>query len=163
MDNVVKNILLVEDDENDVFFIRHSLKGLGYRGALNVCANGEEAIDYIFGCGEFADRARFPFPQLIVTDWQMPRAGGKEVLNWLRDHPSYMVVPVIVLTSSGQAQDVKDAYCAGATAYLVKPSSQEKLGEIFRDFLQFWGHVLKPQLDVHAPCEEAKEAAAVHH
>jgi CheY-like chemotaxis protein len=160
MNDPVKNILLVEDDPNDVFFLQRSLESTGYRGGLSVCADGEDAINYIFGCNEYVDRTRHPFPQLILSDWQMPRAGGKELLKWLREHPAYMVVPVIILSSSAESRDVKDAYCAGATAYIVKPPTQEMLGYIIRDFIQFWDHVLKPRLDIHTPCDAPRVPAS---
>lgn len=153
MKNLLRNILLVEDDENDLLFFRHALKRLHFRGFVAVCRNGDEAVEYITGCGAYGDREKYPFPQLVITNWKMPVAGGKELLKWMRDHPHYMVMPVIILSSSAEDVDVKDAYCAGATAYLMKPATQAQLGEMLNDFIRFWTHVIKPKLEVHAPCE----------
>ena len=148
----LQNILVVEDEEADRFFIQRAFDLVSASCSLYTVANGQEAIDYIAGFESYADRAAHPFPDVVITDWRMPIAGGVELLEWMREHPYFMVMPVIVLSASDEREDVKNAYCAGITAYLIKPQTQEALAEILQDFIQFWRHVENPRPDIGSPC-----------
>jgi CheY-like chemotaxis protein len=131
-------ILLVEDDSNDVLLIRKALEGGGIDNPVQTVSDGEEAIDYLQGCGAFSDRRLFPLPGLIVTDLKMPRANGIEFLRWLRSHPFGKVIPAIVLTSSMEPADVQDAYSSGANSYLVKPAGFGELKRMLRTVVDYW-------------------------
>ena len=89
--------------------------------------DGDEAIQYLSGTGEFSDRTRYPLPCLLLLDLNLPRQSGLEVLEWVRSQPSLQSMPVVILTSSSQDRDIGSAYSLGANGYLVKPPSSEKL------------------------------------
>src|SRR6185369_4996456 len=108
------NILLIEDDENDAFMMCRALKEEGITVPIHICKDGNEGIAYLDGKGEFADRARHPYPSMIIMDLKMPRASGFDVLEWLRANPRLMIIPVIIWSSSCDDEDVKHAYCLGA-------------------------------------------------
>src|SRR5687767_6869400 len=112
-------ILIVEDDPNDVLFLKRALKKSQIENPVCTLSNGEEAIAYLSGIGDYADRITHPFPKVIILDLKMPRKGGLEVLEWLRDHPQYRVIPTIILTSSKLNEDVIKAYGLGANSYMV--------------------------------------------
>jgi CheY-like chemotaxis protein len=131
-------ILLVEDEENDVFFIQQAFKKAEILNPLQVAANGKEAIDYLSGEGPYADRERFPLPCLTLLDLKLPRATGLEVLQWIREQPELKTLIVIILTSSQLGPDIEKAYQLGANSYLVKPSSPKELGEIALGIKKFW-------------------------
>jgi CheY-like chemotaxis protein len=131
-------ILLVEDEKNDVFFLKHAFKEVGILNPLQVAQDGKEAMDYLSGTGEYADRERFPLPCLILLDLKLPRVMGFEVLKWMREQPELKALIVIVLTSSRLEPDIETAYQLGANAYLVKPSSPPQLREIVIGIKQFW-------------------------
>ena len=133
-----KTILLVEDEENDVFFMKYAFKEVGILNPLQVAQDGQEAIDYLSGRGEYADRARFPLPCLTLLDLKLPRVMGLEVLKWVRAQPGLKTLLVIILTSSRLRPDIERAYELGANAYLVKPSSPPKLREIATGIKQLW-------------------------
>ncbi len=133
-----KTILLVEDEENDVFFLKHSFKEVGILNPLQVAVDGQEAMDYLSGNGEYADRERFPLPCLTLLDLKLPRVMGLEVLKWMREQPALKTLIVIILTSSRLGPDIERAYQLGANAYLVKPSSPPELREIATGIKQFW-------------------------
>ena len=98
-------ILQVEDDENDVFFLQHAFQAAGIPNPLQVTRDGQEAIDYLSGVGKFANREKFPLPDLMLLDLKLPHVMGLEVLKWIRQQ-SGMTLAVVVLTASGEAADV---------------------------------------------------------
>ena len=130
-------ILLVEDDENDVFFFQRALKKAGVTNPLQVARDGQEAIDYLRGSGKFADRARFPQPGLVLLDLKLPFVMGLEVLKWIRQRSDLSPV-VIILSSSQQDEDVAAAYRLGANAYLAKAADVSKLETMVRAINDFW-------------------------
>ena len=130
-------ILLVEDDENDVFFFQRALKKAGMFNPLQVAHDGQEAIDYLRGGGEFAERAQFPLPGLILLDLKLPFVMGLDVLKWIREQ-SGMALVVVLLTASGEDADIAAAYRLGANGFLVKPSEASKLEDMVRAINGFW-------------------------
>jgi CheY-like chemotaxis protein len=133
-----KTILLAEDEENDVFFVKQAFEEVGILNPLQVVQDGKEAMDYLNGNGGYADRERFPLPCLMLLDLKLPRVMGLEVLKWMRGQPELRSLIVIILTSSRLEPDIEMAYQLGANAYLVKPSSPRELREIAAGIKQFW-------------------------
>ena len=131
-------ILLVEDEENDVFFLKHAFEEVGILNPLQVAQDGKEAMDYLSGHGEYADREQFPLPCLILLDLKLPRVMGFEVLQWIREQPALKSLVVIILTSSRLEPDIEKAYKLRANAYLVKPSTPTELRAIATGIKQFW-------------------------
>src|SRR5579859_5380080 len=125
-----KPILLVEDDQNDVFFLQYAFEAAGVDNPIQVVADGQEAINYLSGAGHFADRQRFPLPCLMLLDLKLPVKMGTDVLRWIRKQPLVSNLLVVVLTSSSDSSDVDSAYEHGAQSYLVKPLSLEKRLEL---------------------------------
>jgi CheY-like chemotaxis protein len=131
-------ILLVEDDANDVFFFDRAVKKVGIAHPLHVTQDGQQAIDYLAGNGEFADRARYPKPGLIVLDLNLPVKHGLEVLKWIRQNRDTHTTVVIVLTSSGAELDMHEAYALGANSYLVKPADPTALATVVDAIKTYW-------------------------
>ena len=127
-------ILLTEDDPTDALLLRRALDTAGVESRLEVVSTGEEAIAYLSGEGRYADRSLHPLPALVLLDIRLPRMSGLEILAWIRQHARFKRLPVIMLTSSGQAADIKRAYDAGASAYHEKPAGPEGLVELVRSF-----------------------------
>ena len=130
-------ILLVEDDENDVFFFQRALNKAGITNPLQVARDGQEAVDYLRGSGKFAERAKFPLPGLILLDLKLPFLMGLDVLKWIRQQSDLSPI-VVILSSSRQDDDVEAAYRLGANAYLVKPADVSKLEGMARAINDFW-------------------------
>lgn len=131
-------ILLVEDDSTDVLLLRRAFDKAGVTNPLQVVSDGEQAVAYLSGQGDYGDRARYPLPSLILLDIALPRRSGFEVLTWMRQDPALRQLPVIMLTSSGQPGDISRAYDAGANAYHVKPSGFDELLEFVEALKAYW-------------------------
>jgi CheY-like chemotaxis protein len=140
------NILVAEDDENDVLLLLRALQKISVGDIVNVCRDGVDAVGYLQGEGEYQDREKFPFPDVIITDIKMPRKSGFEVLRWLREHPECHVIPLIVLSASNDYKDVSQAYREGANCYLKKPGSFAELQHLLKALFDFWSLCEKPQV-----------------
>jgi CheY-like chemotaxis protein len=133
-----KVILLVEDNPDDVLLIRRAFKKANLINPLRVASDGEQAIAYLSGKGEYADRATYPLPVFVLLDLKLPRVDGHEVIEWMRAQPGLRCIPVVVLTSSVQDADVRHAYHAGANSYLVKPVEFEALLSMVKALNLYW-------------------------
>lgn len=131
-------ILLVEDNEDDIFFMRRAAKSAAMENQLQVVTDGQQAVDYLQGAGKFSDRTQYPLPMLVLLDLKLPHKDGHEVLQWIREQPDLKTLIVIVLTTSREPSDIEKAYRLGANAYLVKPPGAPELIEIVTSLKQFW-------------------------
>ncbi len=125
-----QTILLVEDNEDDVFIFNRAIKQASIPNPVQAVNDGDSAIAYLKGAENFSDRTLFPLPFLILLDLKMPGVGGMDVLKWIREQPHLEMVSVIVLTSSAEHRDIARAYQLGARSYLVKPPTAALLTEI---------------------------------
>lgn len=131
-------ILVVEDDANDLFFLKRAFGIAHVVNELHHVENGQQAIDYLQGIGPFSDRITYPLPSLVLLDLKLPLKHGFEVLACIRQQPLLRNIVIVILTSSSEEKDVSKAYDLGANAFLVKPTSAEKLTEIVRALEMFW-------------------------
>ena len=144
-----QTILLVEDDANDVFFLKRAMKLAGMLNPVEVASDGRKAIHYLGGTGEYSDRAQFPLPCLVLLDLKLPHVMGLDVLKWIREQPELRTVIVVVFTASNLPPDISKAYFLGANSYLVKPSEPDGLVETVRLIREYW-------LDLNQPAHPLK-------
>lgn len=133
-----KCILLVEDDPNDVFFLRLALEQAGITNPVNVASNGQEAIDYLEGNGQFSNRELFPWPDLVLLDLNLPLVPGIHVLKWIRSRPDFAFLLVLVLTSSQDERDIEECSRLGARSFLLKPISKQERMQLVRSLKDYW-------------------------
>ncbi len=131
-------ILLVEDNEDDVFLFKRALKGTGILNPIFVADNGQIAIDYLSGVGQFADRAKYPIPAAIFLDLKLPIKSGFAVLGWVREQERLRLIPLVVLSSSSEPTDRNEAMRLGAHAYQVKPPTPSKLRDLAKALEWDW-------------------------
>jgi CheY-like chemotaxis protein len=134
----VSPVLLVDDNPDDVLLMKRAFKATSIGAPLAVLSGGQAAIDYLSGQGQYADRSAHPLPVLMLLDLKMPRLSGFDVLRWLRTQPTLKRLPVVVLTSSSQTEDVNRAYDLGVNSYIVKPSGLKEIAEVAAQIESYW-------------------------
>ncbi|HEX7226677.1 MAG TPA: response regulator [Candidatus Binatia bacterium] len=122
-----RSILLVEDNQDDLFLMKRALRSARIVNPLIVVETGQDAMDYLSGAGKFADRDSYPIPAAVFIDLKLPLVFGHEVLAWIRRRKEFESLVVIVLTSSNEASDLNRCYSLGANSYVVKPPIAEQL------------------------------------
>lgn len=141
--------LLVEEDPFDAHSIEEQFKQAPVQLKLRRVRDGVEALEYMQGKGQYADRFKFPVPDVILLDLKMPKVDGHEFLGWLRKKaPEKMrLIPVIVMSSSTEESDVNRAYELGANSYAAKPIGWAKFQERIKELGIYWGeHSEKPTI-----------------
>ncbi len=122
-----QTILVVEDNEDDVFALRWALKKAKIRNPLQVATDGQVAVHYLDGHVAYSDREKYPLPSFIFLDLKLPYRNGFEVLAWVREQPHLNNIPVVILSGSDEERDHERARSLGVAAYLVKPAKVEQL------------------------------------
>lgn len=131
-------ILLVEDNVDHAELIKRSLGEFHVVNRLRHVETGEAALDYIRGRGQYADRRRFPTPDLILLDLRLPRMDGLEVLRAIKTDPRHTGLPVVILTTSNAERDVAQAYECRANGYLTKPVDPQRFTALLKDLGYYW-------------------------
>ena len=129
------NILVADDSADDHYLMRHAMKKTGAACSMFSVHDGAETISYICGAGQYVDRSRFPFPDLLLLDLNMPGLGGFDVLRWLRASP-YKALPTIAHSTSRLAEDVQQAFELGASDYLFKSADLAEVAAALVSFIQ---------------------------
>jgi CheY-like chemotaxis protein len=137
------NILFAEDDEDYYLLIKDAFEQFHPLDNLNWVKDGEELMDYLFRKGQYEDQNAYPQPGLILLDLNMPKKDGREALKEIKNHPKLKNIPVVILTTSKEEEDVELSYRLGANAYIRKPLSFNRLVEIVKSLKQFWFEVVE--------------------
>jgi two-component system, response regulator len=133
-----KPILLVEDNHDDELLTLRALKANHIANEVVVTYDGVEALDFLFGTGTYAGRDTTIQPQIALLDLNLPRLGGLEVLKRIRADERTRFLPVVVLTSSKEDEDLINSYSNGANAYIRKPVDFSQLGQAVKTLGLFW-------------------------
>jgi CheY-like chemotaxis protein len=131
-------ILLADDDEEDQLFTREALQESGWPHSLYCVNDGEALLNYLGQPDIDALNVAGSLPDIILLDLNMPRMGGRETLQYLKNHPQFKVIPVVVLTTSTADQDILESYTIGANTYITKPVTFEGLVTAFKTMGNYW-------------------------
>ena len=131
-------VLLVEDDQNDVFLMQRAFAKASPPVEVFVARDGREALRYLHGEGQYADRVQHPFPWLTLLDLNLPYVPGLQVLKQIREHPDLRKLIVVVLTSSLADSDLDEAYALGANSYLSKPAGLDEVQKLVDLVAEYW-------------------------
>ena len=131
-------ILLVEDNPDHVLIIKRALELNNVLNEVRVVEDGQEALDYLYRRGRYADPEAAPRPGLILLDIKLPKVDGFEVLKQIKSDPMLKMIPIITLTSSEQEADVVRSYLNGANSYIVKPIRFTEFVEKVREVKLYW-------------------------
>ena len=140
----LKRILLVEDSVNDIKLTTAALRSAGLANEIVVCRDGAEALDYLFGRGEYAGRVDELCPMVVLLDLKMPRVDGLEVLARLRADAKFKTLPIVMITSSAEEQDMVRSYNLGVNGFVVKPVGHDEFLAAIREVGLFWAVVNQP-------------------
>jgi two-component system response regulator len=136
MENIT--ILLVEDNPDDVELTLRALKMNNIKNDVKVAYDGAEALDFLFGTGKYSGRDLTAMPTVILLDLQLPKVGGLEVLRQIRADERTKLLPVVILTSSKQEQDLVTGYSLGANSYVRKPVDFNQFSEAVSHLGLYW-------------------------
>jgi CheY-like chemotaxis protein len=148
----VKRILLVEDSVNDVKLTTSALRAAGLANDIIVCRDGVEACDYLFRRGEYAGRSDDTCPAVMLLDLKMPRMDGLEVLQRVRADTRFKTLPIVMITSSAEEQDMIKSYNLGVNGYVVKPVTHDEFIKAVREVGLYWAVVNQPPPQLTSGC-----------
>ncbi len=144
MDYEPSNILLVEDEEAHAELTRRAIRKAGNANRIDILTDGEEALEYVFNRGKYADKGKYPLPGLIMLDIKLPGIDGIEVLKQIKEHPLLKKIPVIMLTTSEREEDICQSYSHYANSYLTKPVGFKEFEEKIMQIDSYWMLLNKP-------------------
>jgi CheY-like chemotaxis protein len=133
-----KAILLVEDNPDDQLLTVRALKKNNFSNETVIARDGVEALDYLFGTGEFTGRDLNIMPVLVLLDLKLPKIGGIEVLRRIRSDERTRSLPVVILTSSSEERDIIESYHLGANSYVRKPVDFNQFSESVKQLGLYW-------------------------
>ena len=133
-----KTLLLVEDNPDDEALTLRAMRKQNLANQIDVVRDGQEALDYLFAQGNYSDRDSEDLPQVILLDLKLPRVDGLQVLEQIRSNELTKNVPVVILTSSNEEQDLVRSYNLGANSYVRKPVDFEQFLEAARQLGLYW-------------------------
>jgi len=150
-------VLLVDDSKNDAFLMGIVFERAGFTQPLQHARDGNAAIAYLQGLGQYSDRIKFPMPTVVLLDLNMPRLNGFEVLDWIRQRREFTRLLVYILSASSRIEDIDRAYDLGANSYLLKPGNLDTLTTMAKSLVA-WLRIqnypsvprMSPDLDVTA-------------
>ena len=147
MKNYKPTILVVQDKANSTNFIQSAFKKIGVSDPVHFLNGGRQAIAYMMGEGEFADRAQFAYPTFVLTDLHMSDGDGFSVLEFLKTNPEWAIIPTIVLSESADLDDIKSSYLLGASSYHLKPTSLAGMTHLILVLHAYWMTCEVPEVD----------------
>ena len=131
-------ILLIEDNPDDVELTLHAFQKNHMANDIVVATDGAEGLDYLFGTGKYAGRDAEEPPALILLDLQLPKIGGLEVLRRVREDERTKRIPVVILTTSDEEEDIVNGYNGGANSYLRKPVDFAEFMNAVKQLEMYW-------------------------
>lgn len=128
-------ILLIEDSKADIRLLEEVFRDTAGSDRLHVAGDGEDALDFLYRRGRFTDAPR---PDMVLLDLNLPKIDGRTVLQTIKSDPDLKTIPVVVLSTSKNEEDISMVYSRHANAYVLKPINFRKFEEVVRNILRFW-------------------------
>ena len=139
-------ILMIEDDPDDAELALHALQSQKIVNRIVIVEDGAEALDFLFGTGQYQGRDITNLPKIILLDLKLPKVNGLEVLERVKADERTKAIPIVILTSSNQDPDIKRAYDLGANSYIVKPVDFDQFAETVVKLGFYWALLNQPPI-----------------
>ncbi len=152
----VLDILLVEDDKDDLELTLHALRREHLANNIFAVRDGEEALEFLYCTGRYADRAGSQQPRLVLLDLKLPKVNGLEVLERIKNDPRTRAIPIVILTSSKEECDLVTSYHFGANSYIQKPVDFDQFRNVIKNAGLYW--MVINQLPLSNPADAAMAA-----
>lgn len=136
-------ILMADDDQDDCLLVKDAFVESRLLNDLRFVEDGEELMDYLYHRGRYADIDSSPRPGLILLDLNMPRKDGREALEEIKSHSDLRSIPIIVLTTSKQEEDILRSYDVGANSYITKPVTFKGLVDVMKTLGRYWLEIVE--------------------
>lgn len=147
-ENRLFTILMVDDDPDDRLLFKEACEEVRLRNPLQFLENGEQLVDFLKRKGNYASHADEPYPGIILLDLNMPLKDGREALEEIKADKDLRHIPIIVLTTSKDEDDILSSYGLGASSYIVKPISLDRLMRVVNSIGEYWVEIVEvPSLD----------------
>ncbi len=138
-------ILIVEDSDEDFEAVGRVMRRSAVTNPLFRCTDGDDALDFLYRTGIYADPQKAPRPALILLDLNLPGTDGREVLEQIKQDEELKIIPVVVFTTSANPKDVEVCYKNGANSYILKPINLNRFVELIRVVIDYWfGAIILP-------------------
>ncbi len=137
-----QTILIIEDSPEDYEATVRAFRKAGLANSINRCENGEEALDYLYRRGAYADPIKSPRPGIILLDLNMPGLDGRDLLKAIKNDPLLKKIPVVVLTTSSDERDIEKCYEEGANSYINKPVDLNGLMVAIQRLRDYWFEIV---------------------
>jgi CheY-like chemotaxis protein len=136
-------ILMADDDPDDCLLVSKAFKASRLCNDLRFVKDGEELMDYLYQRGTYADTTLAPRPGIILLDLNMPKKDGREALREIKSDPGLRAIPVVVLTTSKEDEDVLRSYDLGANSYVTKPVTFQGLVDVIKSLGNYWFEIVE--------------------
>jgi CheY-like chemotaxis protein len=136
-----RHLLVVEDSDTDFVVLNRVLKNLSFNYPIHRCCDGDEALDYLYRKGKYEDIYRYPQPDLILLDLNLPGTDGKDILDEIKQNPQLKSIPIVIFTTSSNPQDIKACYQRGANNYLLKPMDFGEMKITVESLINYWFNI----------------------
>lgn len=130
-----RSLLIVEDSDEDFTALVRMISKANISNPVYRCEDGEEALDFLYGKGEYTDKFIAPRPSVIVLDLNLPGIDGREVLTTLKQNQDLRMIPIIIFSTSSNPKDIDACYLQGVSGYIVKPMNINILNQLVKTFL----------------------------
>lgn len=136
-------ILIADDDAEDRMLVKDALEENRIVNNIHFVENGEDLLDYLFNKGNFTDKNKYPVPDIILLDLNMPRKDGREALKDIKADAALRIIPVVVLTTSKAEEDIIRSYDLGVSSFITKPVTFNSLVEIMKTLSRYWFEIVE--------------------
>jgi CheY-like chemotaxis protein len=131
-------LLIIEDSDEDFEALCRMMQNTPIRCQIYRCHDGDEALDFLFHTGQYADTATSPVPSLVLLDLNLPGLDGRDVLSQVKQNETLRSIPVVVLSTSNHPKDIRACYQIGVNGYLIKPINALKFKRTVQIFMEYW-------------------------